>query len=175
MICRGCHLHPGLGIDPKAEPSQQPILKLISQHDVVQKRIRPSRLQEQHVVARVSKHRLAIRAVGARGLDAHDEVLVKVQLRHVGRRRVRDGTVGVGLDAEMGHDVHVHGAAGVVTREEGVELHGAMLVRHLEATQEGLFEVGLVAQAGAVEAGDHAAVDASGVGICTLMRATVSI
>lgn len=82
---------------------------------------------------------------------------------------MRGGSAAVGAVAEdgaveVGEDVDVRGAAGVVAREDGGELRDAVVLGGLEAAEEGGVEVGGVGDV-AVAGGDDAGVDAGGVAV----------
>lgn len=65
------------------------------------------------------------------GFDLRDEVLVEEELADVRDVAAGVGAVGVLGAVEVGEDVDVSGAAGVVAWEEGLELSDALVVGRL--------------------------------------------
>lgn len=115
-----------------------------------------------HVVV-VDGQGLLVLGVRVGGLDLGAQGLVPEELANVGDLCVpgRDGAVALDRGVGVGEQVRVHGAAVVVTREDGLKGHDALGVGELDAAEVGRVE----AVGGVVAAGVDAAVDAGGVGV----------
>jgi len=74
---------------------------------------------------------LRVGGVWRDGFDLRDEVLVEEELADVRDVAAGVGAVGVLGAVEVGEDVDVSGAAGVVAWEEGLELSDALVVGRL--------------------------------------------
>lgn len=89
--------------------------------------IREVRLLTKVVILLVLDERLLVTGVALVLAEGIDKLLVKEELARVGGDVVPDGAVGEALGArDVGHDVDVRGAAGVVTGEVGAEPDGAV-------------------------------------------------
>lgn len=167
--CGSIHLATAGTIDAETQPSQDAIRHCIPKKRILHERVTTSAnilLQDKVLV--VGRDGLVVARVRRLPLDARDEVLVKVHLPDVTRRHVDDGVVGQRLGVQVRQHVDVRRAAKVVAREDCLELHHAVVVGLLQATEEGRLPVGGVGRARTVVVGYDAAVDAGGVCLCDL-------
>lgn len=133
-------------IDANVNPGEDSIAHVIAQKDVLHEWVDGVSLLCKNAVLGVGGEFLGVGAVGRGLLDGADEVLVEEELADVGGLGAVEAGDGVvlqdgGLVGGVAEDVDVGGAAGVVTREEGLELDDTLFVAGLDSAQESGVEV----------------------------------
>jgi len=124
------------GINTKPVPTEQAGFNRGSQHHVVEVRIRIRRFLQENGVLGVFHLGLPICVVRGELRNRVDQILVEEELARVGGLEIPYGVVGFWGGAQVGHDVDVRGAAGVVAGEICLELDNAVGIRLLGAAQE---------------------------------------
>lgn len=123
-------------IDTDLNPRKQPILNLLAQIHILRERIVSctSLLDTPHVFV-VGDNVLRVRVVGVCGLDGGAEVFGPEELAVLGDAAgaCLKSVVGEEGGVEMGEEVGVDGAAGVVAGEDSVEVDKAVVVGALDA------------------------------------------
>lgn len=155
-------------INTECNPSKDTITNVLPKQGVLYNRVRRSRFLGKNAIIRIRGQILRIGGVGGSSFDFGDEILVEEELSNMGDVATPIGTVGVGGAIEVGEDVDVVCAGGVVAWEESSELGNAERIRWLEAAKEGCVDVGGV-RGITVAGGDNTGVDTSAIAVCALL------
>lgn len=154
----------GLGqgrVDSEGQPGEEAVGHAVSEQGVLHDGVDSlsGNLFAQDGVLGVGGELLGVGVVGGEKLDLGDQVLVEEGLANVTSIVVHaQGLVGEQRGVGVNHDVDVGGTAGVVAREDGLELSNTIIVGQLDTTQPGVVDVGLVG-AVTVAAGNNTGVD----------------
>lgn len=106
--------------------------------------IRVGLLLQDRVVS-VGGELLLVGVVRGGSLNGRDQGLVEEALTDVaGGDLVAQGSVGIDGGVGMNHQVDVSGTGGVMTGEDGLELHNTVAVAHLYTAEPGIVKIGLI-------------------------------
>jgi len=155
------------GVDPEGEPSEKTVADAVAEKSVLHEGIDTIGLGlfAQNTIVFVESEFLGVGSIRLEGLDLGDEVLVEEGLSNVAGVVVSaESLVGKESRVGMNHDVDVSSAAGVVTREDRLELSNTIRVGLLDASKPSLVNVGLI-RAIAIAVGNDTRVHASGVAV----------
>lgn len=128
-------------VNRQYDPGQETILDGVAELDVSEDGVAGGGLDQEDLVVGIGRDRLGVGVVRVEQLDLVADALVPESLADMSKGGIVDGAVladgGVGVVQQR---VDVGGAAGVVTREDGVERGDALVVGGLEAAQPGQVE-----------------------------------
>ena len=153
------------GVHTESQPTEDTLRDVVTEEDVLNHGVDVVGFLAEDGILGVFSDHLGVASVRLNGVNSLNEVLVEEHLADVGDRSTSQGVVVVDSGVEsVGHDVDVGGAAGVVTREQGVELYDTALVGLVDTAQESVIDVGLITTI-TVTASDDTGVDTSGVAV----------
>lgn len=152
-------------VDTESDPSEETAVEVIAKINVAHEGVDIVRLLCKYIVVVVLGQLLGVGRVRGRLLHSRDEVLVEECLADMrGVDLVAERLIGKERGVCVHHDVDVGGTAGVVAREDGLELCNAIGVGLLDSSEEGVVEVRLVIRV-AVAVRNDAGVDAGAVAV----------
>lgn len=146
-------------IDTNGDPAEQALGNIVAEQHIVQHGVTVRRLLDEDGVAGVRGQRLGVGGVRRHSLDLGDQALVEEKLPDVRDGAALERAVGrVHGGVDVGQDVDVVRAAGVVARDERGELQHAVVVADLDAAEGSVVDIGQV-RGVAVVVGNNTSVD----------------
>jgi len=116
------------GVDTERDPTQEAILNVVAQQDIVHNGVARSGALGKESVPRILREWLQVGLICWKLLNVIDKILVKVDLPNMCRRRPHKCSVGLGRRILVEHHMDMSRSSGVVPREQRVELGDSVIV-----------------------------------------------